>query len=405
MNDGLTPVGARGAAGPGNAPALRVAGLRRAYGPIVAVDGVDLEVRQGEMLTLLGPSGCGKTTLLRVIAGLERPDDGTIEIAGRRVAGPHASVPPERRRVGMVFQDHALFPHLSVAENVAYGIRRDPDRSVRVAELLELVSLHHAGARMPHELSGGMQQRVAIARALAPRPDVILLDEPFSNLDAALRTQLRGDLREILRSAGVTAVLVTHDQDEALTLGDRMGVMVRGRIEQIDVPEVIYGEPASPFVATFVGTANLVHANCEGGVGFTRFGQVRLVNRPAISGRAAVVIRPEHLELAEASDGPAAADSWRIVRRRFAGSEILLEVEAGDGQRVWSEAGPHVRRLRLGDTVSVRLRDVATVAFPPAKGVGARPGDPALTRPPQAKAPPNEAEAAAIPGPSDVPGA
>jgi iron(III) transport system ATP-binding protein len=353
---------------PSDVPALRAMRLRRSYGQVVALDGVDLEVRVGEMLTLLGPSGCGKTTLLRLVAGLEAPDEGTIDIAGRRVAGPGASVPPQRRRIGMVFQDLALFPHLSVADNVAYGIRRDPDRAVRVAELLDLVNLPDAGGRMPHELSGGMQQRVAIARALAPRPDVILLDEPFSSLDAALRTQLRSDLREILRAAGATGVLVTHDQDEALTLGDRMAVMVRGRIEQCDVPEVVYGEPATPFVATFVGTTNLVHATCQAAIGLTRFGPVRITNRPAPEGRAIVVLRPEHLELEEAPDGEARGDTWRIVRRRFAGSQILLEVEARDGLRVWSEAGPRIRRLRLGDAVSVRLRDVETVAFAPSRG-------------------------------------
>ncbi len=303
----------------------------------------------------------------------------------------------------MVFQDHALFPHLTVADNVAYGIRRDPDQAVRVAELLELVSLPEAGSRMPHELSGGMQQRVAIARALAPRPDVILLDEPFSNLDAALRTQLRGDLREILRAAGASAVLVTHDQDEALTLGDRMGVMVRGRIEQVDVPEVVYGEPASPFVATFVGTANLVHANCERGIGLTRFGPVRLTGRPSVAGGALVVVRPEHLELSEAPDGPAGGGAWRIVRRRFAGSEILLEVEAGDGLRVWCEAGPQVRRLRLGDSVAVRLRDVETVAFPP--GRGGSPGGAASVLLPASTPADRPADQAAMPAPTDVPGA
>jgi len=349
-------------------PALRIAGLERVYGSIVALSGVDLEVRQAEMLTVLGPSGCGKTTVLRLVAGLEQPDAGTIEIAGRRVTGPGGSVPPERRRVGMVFQDYALFPHLSVADNVAYGIRRDPDRAVRVAELLELVNLPDAGDRMPHELSGGMQQRVAMARALAPRPDIVLLDEPFSNLDAALRTQLRGDLREILRAAGASAILVTHDQDEALTLGDRMAVMVRGRIEQCDPPEIVYGEPATPFVATFVGTGNLVHADCRLGVGMTRLGPVRLVGASArIAGGALAVIRPEHVELEEAADGPAEAGAWRVVRRRFTGSEILLEVEAPDGLRLWCEAGPAVRRLRIGDAVRLRLRDVETVAFAPSR--------------------------------------
>jgi iron(III) transport system ATP-binding protein len=323
------------------------------------------------MLAVLGPSGCGKTTLLRLIAGLETPDEGTIEIGGRRVAGGGASVPPERRRVGMVFQDHALFPHLTVAQNVAYGLRRDPDRAVRVAELLDLVGLASDARHWPHELSGGMAQRVAVARALAPRPDVILLDEPFSSLDAALRTQLRGDVREILRAAGASAILVTHDQDEALTLGDRMAVMVRGRIHQVDRPEVVYGEPADPFVATFVGVANLVAGECLDGVALTRLGPVRLIG-PARrhAGRALVVVRPEHLELAQAPDGGADPASWRIVGRRFTGAEILLEVAAPDGERLWSEAGPSGRHLRLGDAVRVVRRDVETVAFAPGRGVG-----------------------------------
>ncbi len=344
--------------------AVVVRGLRRAFGDIVAVDDVDLEVLPGEMLTVLGPSGCGKTTVLRLIAGLDRPDAGTIEIAGRRVAGAGAAVPPERRRVGMVFQDVALFPHLSVHDNVGYGLRRDPDREVRIRELLDLIDMPDAGGRMPHHLSGGMQQRVAVARALAPRPDVVLLDEPFSALDAALRTQLRGDVREILRAAGAAAVFVTHDQDEALTLGDRMAVMVRGRVEQVDPPEVVYGEPATPFVATFVGTANLVHGDYRAGVAHTRFGPVRLVRAvhgPA--GRGLVVLRPEHLDVLEAPDGPADAGAWRVLRRRFTGTEILYEVAAPDGERRWVEAGPAVRRLRLGDAVVLRLREIETVAF------------------------------------------
>ena len=355
--------------GPAGRPALAVQarGLHRRFGDVVAVDGVDLDVLPGEMMTVLGPSGCGKTTVLRLIAGLDTPDEGTIDIGGRRVSGAGASVPPERRRVGMVFQDVALFPHLSVRDNIGYGLRGDPDREVRIRELLELIDLPDAGERMPYQLSGGMQQRVAVARALAPRPDVVLLDEPFSSLDAALRTQLRGDVREILRAAGTAAVFVTHDQDEAFTLGDRMAVMVRGRIEQVAPPEVVYGEPATPFVATFVGTANLVHAETLDGVTTTRFGAVRLLRLgspgPAV-GRGLVVLRPEHLDVFEAPDGFADAGAWRVLRRRFTGTEILYEVVAPDGQRLWVEAGPAVRRLRLGDAVNLRLRDVETVMFP-----------------------------------------
>ena len=352
---------------PGVAPAVRLTALRRAFGDVLAVDGVDLEAWPGEMLTVLGPSGCGKTTVLRLIAGLDVPDGGTIEVGGRRVAGAGVSAPPERRHVGMVFQDVALFPHLSVRDNIGYGLRADPDREVRVRELLELIDLPDAGARMPHHLSGGMQQRVAVARALAPRPDVVLLDEPFSSLDAALRTQLRGDVREILRAADTAAIFVTHDQDEALTLGDRMAVMVRGRVEQCAPPEVVYGEPATPFVATFVGTANLVHAEYRDGIAMTRLGAVRLLGGRASAraiGRGLVVLRPEHVEVLETPDGPADAGAWRVVRRRFTGTEILYEVVASDGERLWVEAGHAVRRLRLGDAVQLRLRDVETVAFP-----------------------------------------
>jgi iron(III) transport system ATP-binding protein len=347
--------------------AVRVSGLRRAFGDVVAVDAVDLDVRPGEMLTVLGPSGCGKTTVLRLIAGLDTPDAGTIEIGGRRVAGAGAAVPPERRRVGMVFQDVALFPHLTVRDNIGYGLRGDADREVRVRELLDLIDLPDAAERMPHQLSGGMQQRVAVARALAPRPDVVLLDEPFSSLDAALRTQLRGDVREILRAAGAAAIFVTHDQDEALTLGDRMAIMVRGRVEQVGPPEVVYGEPASPFVATFVGTANLVHGEVRDGRAETRFGAVAVIGRGQSraddGARGLVVLRPEHLEVREAPDGPADAGAWRVLRRRFTGTEILYEVAATDGERLWVEAGHAVRRLRLGDAVTLRLREVETVMF------------------------------------------
>ncbi|CAN5666532.1 ABC transporter ATP-binding protein [soil metagenome] len=360
-------------------PAVRMTGISKRFGATVALDGFELEVRAGRILCLLGPSGCGKTTALRLICGFEQPDTGTIEINDRRVASPTESVPPERRRVGMVFQDFALFPHLSVRDNIGYGIVRDPDRGVRVAELLELVGLTEAAELLPHQLSGGMQQRVALARALAPRPDVILLDEPFSNLDQALRTQLRGEVRDILDQARATAVFVTHDQDEALTIADDVCVMSRGRVEQCASPEIIYAEPATPFVASFVGTANFTHAECSGGIARTRLGAVRLIGsrtaRP--EGRALVVLRPEHFDLFEAPDGPSGGETWQVVARRFAGSELLYLLAAPDGEQLWAEAGPQARRLSIGDSVRLVLRDVETVAFVPRAGRGREAGRPA----------------------------
>ena len=213
--------------------ALRCDGLSKAFGDAAAVDDASFHVTAGTVLALLGPSGCGKTTTLRLIAGLDRPDAGTIVLGGSEVQGPDVSVPPERRRVGLVFQDYALFPHLDVRANVGFGLSRRNGRAARVAETLELVGLSALASRMPHELSGGQQQRVALARALAPNPRVVLLDEPFSNLDAALRNDLRNDVRRVLRESGTTAVFVTHDQEEALSLADQVAVMIDGRVLQV----------------------------------------------------------------------------------------------------------------------------------------------------------------------------
>jgi iron(III) transport system ATP-binding protein len=360
-------------------PVIRVTGLHRTFGPVTALDGLDLELRQGETLALLGPSGCGKTTLLRAVAGLDRPDAGTIEIDGRVVTAQGVFVPPERRRIGMVFQDVALFPHLSVAENVGFGIRGERDRDERVADLLELVGLPGAGDRRPHELSGGMQQRVALARALAPRPAVVLLDEPFANLDLGLRTQLRGELRRVLDVTGASALLVTHDQAEALTVADRVAVMRRGTVDQLDTPEVIYAQPATPFVATFVGVANLLPALLSSGRATTALGAMPLTAGPTGAVRGLAVVRPEHVELEpwhelegeaaqeQAHDGPVRA---RILARRFAGAELHYEVVLDDGLRLWVEAGPAARLLHVGDRVGLVLRPVETVAF----SAGAAPG-------------------------------
>jgi iron(III) transport system ATP-binding protein len=364
--------------------AVRLDHISKTYDDVLALHDVSLELEAGTMLALLGPSGCGKTTALRLISGFEQPDAGTVEVNDREVASATSMVPPERRHVGLVFQDLALFPHLSVRDNVAYGIRRDPDQRLRVDELLEMVGLSSDSGRMPHELSGGMQQRVALARALAPRPDVLLLDEPFSSLDQAMRTQLRAEVRQILRDARQSSIFVTHDQGEALTIADRVAVMTRGKVLQVAPPELIYAEPTTPYVATFVGVANLVPGDVSGGLADTRFGRVPLVGQASreLEGHGLVLLRPEHFSIVETPDGPASDDGWEVTDRRFSGSEILLEVRARDGERLWVEAGSRVRHLGLGDQVSVTLRVIETVAF---GRRGAARSDPAPDTEPRAK--------------------
>jgi iron(III) transport system ATP-binding protein len=307
---------------------------------------------------VLGPSGCGKTTLLRLIAGFERPDDGSVAIEGATVAGPATFIPPERRRVGIVVQDHALFPHLTVAGNVAYGLpRRDPGRAARVTETLELVGLEHLRDRSPAELSGGQQQRVALARALAPRPRVVLLDEPFANLDAALRSRLRLEVRRILQAAGATVVLVTHDQEEALSLADRVAVMDAGRVLQIGEPHEVYQAPANPFVARFVGESALLSARSDGTSVETPLGRLAVAGERPPPGPALAVIRPDALRLTTDASGPA-----RVLAAAYYGHDQLVEVALGDDLPLRARLGSE-RRFAPGDRVVV---DVAgpVVAFP-----------------------------------------
>ncbi len=347
-----------------SAGAVTVTGLRRSYGDVVALDGVDLDVRPGELLAVLGPSGCGKTTLLRLIAGFERPDAGTVAIDGTAVAGPGSFVPPERRRVGIVVQDHALFPHLSVAANVGYGIgRRDPARAGRVAEALELVGLEHLGDRYPADLSGGQQQRVALARALAPRPRVVLLDEPFANLDAALRSRLRLEVRRILHAAGATVVLVTHDQEEALSLADRIAVMDAGNVLQVGEPHEVYRAPTSPFVARFVGESALVTARYDGGVLDTPLGRLAVAGAAPPPGPALAVIRPDTLRLTP-DTGEASAERPRgtVVAAAYFGHDQMIDV-ALDAEIVLRARLGSERRFALGDRVEVDVAG-AVVAFP-----------------------------------------
>jgi len=306
--------------------AVRLEGVEKAYGRTRAVAGLDLDLAEGEIAAVLGPSGCGKTTLLRLIAGFERPDAGTIVLAGERVAGPGCWTPPETRRVGMVFQDYALFPHLKVRANVAFGLARRSreEREALTQRTLELVGLQHKDDRFPHELSGGERQRVALARALAPEPAIVLLDEPFSSLDATLRGSLRREVELILRDAGATALLVTHDQEEALALADRLAVMRDGELVQVGPPEEVYARPAARWTAQFVGEVNVLAGIARGTGVETELGTLDLAG-PA-SGRVHVALRPEQLELL-AGHGPNA----EVVDREFRGHDVLyrLRHEAG----------------------------------------------------------------------------
>ena len=336
-------------------PVIAVRDLRKRFAGFPAVDRLTFDVRRGEILTLLGPSGCGKTTTLRLIAGLERPEEGNIAIAGQMVANGRLFVPPEARGVGLVFQDLALFPHLTVEENVAFGLRggrRGGDEAARrrVGEVLALVDLVDLGRRYPHQLSGGQQQRVALARALAPNPQVILLDEPFSNLDADMRVQMRRDVQRILRTAGTTAIFVTHDQEEACELADRIGVLNGGRLEQVDTPEGLYHAPATRFVAQFVGSADFVAGGVTPDGIRTELGLLPQPPHFSVGARVEVMIRPVDVHLVPQADGPGV-----ITERRFHGSETLYTVRLPSGQIVHSsqpsgQTWPPGTRVRVSAT-------------------------------------------------------
>jgi len=339
----------------GDTPVVAVRGLTKRFGAIAAVDAVDLDVRATEVLALLGPSGCGKTTTLRLIAGFERPDAGTVLLNGDEVASESRFVPAERRRVGVVFQDYALFPHLTVARNVGYGVDR-ARRNERVAAMLELVGLADAAGRLPHELSGGQQQRVALARALAPEPALVLLDEPFSNLDAALRAEVRAEVRSILSEAKATAVVVTHDQEEALSLADRIAVMRDGKVLQVDAPLDVYARPDERFVATFVGDADVLLGEADDTHVRTIIGALAL-EAPVGHGAVDVVVRPERVRLRLDSGGEGVVHDIT-----YFGHDQLIAVRLGDGTRVRSRTGP-VREFEPGDRVSVSVSGTV-IAYP-----------------------------------------
>jgi len=344
---------------------LRLDGVGRSYGSERALSDLSLSVEEGEILALLGPSGCGKTTTLRLLAGLEFPDTGQLCLRGEEIAsaGASESRPPEERDVGLVFQDFALFPHLTVAENVAFGLAdlEDADREARVAELLELVDLAGRGEAYPDTLSGGQKQRVALARSLAPEPDVLLLDEPLSNLDVRLRVSMREEVHRILAEAGVTAIWVTHDQEEALSIADRVGIMSEGRLHQIGAPEGVFERPATRFVASFLGQAGFLSGRIEGNRLATDIGPIdRDVlddhgdrdGRDATEGEAVdVLVRPDDLRVTPATDGHA---HGRIVRRQYRGPSFIYRVETTGGD-VLHCLHNHTESFDVGQAVRIEL--------------------------------------------------
>ena len=340
---------------------IRCVGLHKRFGAVQAVDGIDLSQERGHFLALLGPSGCGKTTTLRLIAGLEEPDAGSLEINGAMMADGNVFVPPERRRVGMVFQDYALFPHLDIAQNVAFGLPKGSHRPERVAEMLELVGLTGLERRHPHELSGGQQQRVALARALAPMPTLVLLDEPFSNMDAALRTRVRTEVRDILARAQTTAIFVTHDQAEAFSLADTVAVMFRGKVAQVGTPEELYRHPQTKEVAMFVGDTDILPGEAKDGRVACELGTLAAATH--ITGRVDVLIRPEMIEVTPDDAG------LPIIGREFLGPYQRLTIRLMSGLLVRAQTDG-AQDIRIGQTVRLAVQGTVGV-FPVATTIDA----------------------------------
>lgn len=329
---------------------IQISGLSKRFGDTVVLHDLSLHVGSGGITAILGSSGSGKSTLLRCIAGLLRPDNGRISLGDRPVCAPGLWIPPEDRRVGLVPQEGSLFPHLSVADNVGFGLR-GRDRTDRVAELLDLVGLPGTGSMRPHELSGGMQQRVAVARALAPEPAVILLDEPFSALDAGLRDDVRSDVFAALRAAGATAILVTHDQEEAFTVSDEVAVMMHATIAQVDSPAGLYLQPSTLEIARFVGDTVLVPCTAHGpGTVDTTLGQLTVDGDCTAGARGVVVFRPEDFSV----DGGGEHLADAVVRTvRYHGHDTVLTATTGDQQLIIRVLGRH--RHEVGESIGVTV--------------------------------------------------
>jgi putative spermidine/putrescine transport system ATP-binding protein len=355
--DAATPA-ARSGTAPRAGVHVELLDLRRTFGAVSALDGLSLDLAPGELVALLGPSGCGKTTALRSLAGLERLDSGRVLLDGRDIT----HTPASRRDMGMVFQAYSLFPHLTARENVAFGLRlRRRARAERLeaaARLLDLVHLAAQGDRYPHELSGGQQQRVALARALAIEPQVLLLDEPLSALDAKVRSTLRDEIRRIQTEVGITTVFVTHDQDEALAIADRVAVIFAGRVEQIAPPAELYERPRTARVADFVGLSNRIGGVAERGTARVLGASLPLLEGSAMDGPVTVLVRPEVVELRPDPAGPD-----RVVAASFLGSIARVQVRLADGTLVLAQvSSADVANFHHGDAVRVGLKSTPALA-------------------------------------------
>ena len=335
---------------------IRLENLRRRYGAVIALDGLSLTLAPGELVALLGPSGCGKTTALRLLAGLEEADGGRVVIGGHDVTG----LPANKRDTGMVFQAYSLFPHMTAWENVAFGLQMRKigaaDRRRRAVETLELVGLAGFANRYAHQMSGGQQQRVALARALAIRPKVLLLDEPLSALDTKVRVRLRDEIRRVQLEVGITTLFVTHDQEEALAIADRVGVMQSGRLEQIGPPTAIYGRPATPFVAEFVGLTNRLSGVVRGGSVEVRGTRIPLVQPDVPDGPAVALIRPEAVTLTSSADTSTGQLVGTVIATAFLGATSRVTVDLGDVRVLAQLATSDAASAPAGTRVQLTLR-------------------------------------------------
>ena len=332
---------------------LHISGITKSFGSARVLQTIDLHIADGEFVALLGPSGSGKTTLLRIIAGFEDADAGEIRIGNRIVVQNDISVAPERRKVGMVFQDYALFPHLSVKENVAFGLPRSADRTGLVKIALTAVDMLDWIDAMPHQLSGGQQQRIALARALAPKPGIVLLDEPFSNLDPGLRAHVRADIRRIIRDAGATAILVTHDQEEALSMSDRVAVLLDGELRQYDSPQTVYQQPATEDVARFVGDAHFIEGVITADGIETEIGILPIQGDDyQVGDEQTVMLRPESVTVEPAAAGTLSAP--RVKNVVFFGKDQLLEIQLPSGLIIVARCPTHVL-YSPGDPVQIKV--------------------------------------------------